>query len=372
MANRRVRMIHVVRVGGEWKQLSEARSKKLKIPHTSGRWVVSWREGRRARNETAKDYADAFSRVLTKRAELRAIAAGIKIVPNDPARMRLETAFDEFIRDQELLRRAKKTVDAYRAVKRTFLKSCRVQFLDEVTRRDLLQYAEYLRNREGLSDRTVHTRWTAVMTVLKHHNVRGLTKRGDAPKYVEEDAEAFLQAELDAIFKVMKPEYDLLFSFFLRTGFRKQEVMYLKWSDINFETGTVREKAKPEFGFIPKRWEERSVPLPEGLLRRLEERRKVRKAADLVFPTRNGKPNTKQLVALKRIARKAKQDETQFWLHKFRASAATGWLRAGIDVRTVQKMLGHRSLNSTLRYLAPLQMADLTKTAAWKTMHAGL
>jgi integrase len=372
MANRKVRIVRDVKLDGEWTTVSVQKAQKLRIPSAEGRWYITWREGRRIRREQARDHGRAIELQSKKHAELHAAAFGIKITPDNPNRMRMEKAFDDFIEDQELLRRADKTVDAYRAVKKTFLKSCQHQFLDQVTRRDLLQYAEYLRKREGLSDRTVHTRWTALMTVLKHHNVRGLTKRGDAPKFVEEDAEAFLQAELDAIFKVMKPEYDLLFSFFLRTGFRKQEVMYLKWSDINFETGTVRVKAKPEFGFIPKRWEERSVPLPEGLLRRLEERRKHRKSADLVFPTRNGKPNTKQLVALKRIARKAKQDETQFWLHKFRASAATGWLRAGIDVRTVQKMLGHRSLNSTLRYLAPLQMADLTKTAAWKTMHAGV
>jgi integrase len=97
----------------------------------------------------------------------------------------------------------------------------------------------------------------------------------------EEDAEAYLQTELDAIFKVMKPDHHLLFTFYLRTGFRMQEVMYLKWADINFGIQTVRVKAKPEYGFVPKRWHERSVPLEEALLRRLEEHRKVRKASDL-------------------------------------------------------------------------------------------
>jgi integrase len=148
--------------------------------------------------------------------------------------------------------------------------------------------------------------------------------------------------------------------------------MYLKWTDINFETQTVRVKAKPEYGFIPKRWHERSVPLEEGLLRRLEALRKVRKGSDLVFPTRNGKPNGKHRLALVRLAKKAKQDPEQFWLHKFRATAATNWLRAGLDVRTVQKLLGHRSLNSTLRYLQPLQIADIGKTAAWKAVHVGV
>jgi integrase/recombinase XerD len=371
MANRKVRIVRDVKLDGQWATLSLKKAQKLKIPAAEGRWYITWREGRRIKREQARDHGHAIGLQGKKHAELHATAFGIKITPDNPNRLRLEKAFDDFIEDQKQRDWADKTVDAYRAVKKTFLKSSGHQFLDQVTRRDLLQYAEYLRKREGLSDRTVHARWTAVKTVLKHHNVRGLAKRGDTPQYVEEDAEAYLQTELDAVFKVMKPEYDLLFTFYLRTGFRMQEVMYLKWSDVNFETQTVRVKAKPEHEFIPKRWHERSVPLEEGLLRRLEERRKVRKANDLVFPTRNGKPNGKHLVALKRLAKKAKQDPAQFWLHKFRASAATNWLRAGIDVRRVQKLLGHRNLASTLRYLQPLQIADIGKSAAWKAVHAG-
>lgn len=240
MANRRVRMVRSVKLDGKWKFLSVARGRKLKIPNEEGRWYISWREGRRTQWKPAKDYGHAYTLLKTKEAELHAAAFGVKIIPDDPNRLRLEKAFDDFIEDQQLLGRADKTVDAYRAVKRTFLKSCRAQFLDDVTRRDLLQYAEYLRKREGLSDRTVHTRWTALMTVLKHHNVRGLAKRGDTPGYVEEEPEAYTETELDALFKVCKPEHHLLFSFYLESGFRKKEVMYLKWGDINFETRTVR------------------------------------------------------------------------------------------------------------------------------------
>jgi integrase len=40
-------------------------------------------------------------------------------------------------------------------------------------------------------------------------------------------------------------------------------------------------------------------------------------------------------------------------LHKFRDSAATRSLRAGIDVRTVQARLGYESLATTQKYLEP-------------------
>ncbi len=76
--------------------------------------------------------------------------------------------------------------------------------------------------------------------------------------------------------------------------------------------------------------------LEEGLALALEARCKRLKQSDLVFPTRNGKANGKHRLALTRVAKNAGMDDSRFWLHKFRATAATNWLRGGIDLRTVQ------------------------------------
>jgi hypothetical protein len=104
-----------------------------------------------------------------------------------------------------------------------------------------------------------------VLTILKFFGIRGMTKRGDTPRYVESEPEAYTQSELDAMFAVCKPDYHVLFNFYLRTGFRMQEVRYLERADLDFENRTVRVKAKPEYGFVPKRWHERTIPLEEGL-----------------------------------------------------------------------------------------------------------
>lgn len=371
MANKRVRLVRCCVVNGSGKPVyckpettqkgavsSEwvlYRDKRYKVPASEGRWLIRWEDGDRPKWQSAPTMTEAITLRIKKEAELHALASGIEIKPDDPSRLRLEKAFEDFIEEQELLRRADKTVDGYRWAKDSFLESCHHSFLDQVTRRDLLRYAQFLRSVKRLSDRTVHTRWTALMTVLKHHGLR-LTKRGDTPQYVQEDAEAYTQTELDALFNICTAEQELLYRFYLASGFRMQEVMHLYYSDINFEQGTVRVKAKPEHGFIPKRWMERTVPLPDALLQRLQARRKAAKKDGLVFPTKNGKVNGKHRLMLTRLAKRAGQEESSFWLHKFRATAATKWLRAGIDVRTVQKMLGHRSLTSTLRYLEPLKM----------------
>lgn len=42
-----------------------------------------------------------------------------------------------------------------------------------------------------------------------------------------------------------------------------------------------------------------------------------------------------------------------FWLHKFRETFATMHLRVGVDPGTVRLWLGHRDLESTMRYVKP-------------------
>jgi integrase len=51
-------------------------------------------------------------------------------------------------------------------------------------------------------------------------------------------------------------------------------------------------------------------------------------------------------------------DEKNFWLHKFRDTAATWWLRNGVDLRTVSHWLGHASIEMTERYPAREQGAQ--------------
>jgi integrase len=93
-----------------------------------------------------------------------------------------------------------------------------------------------------------------------------------------------------------------------------------------------------------------------------------RKKTRLVFGTRSDRPNNHWLEYLKVFATraglncgtckgclKAIPECEKYRIHKFRATYATRLLRNGVDLRTVQKLLGHSSLDSTLRYLQPAQ-----------------
>ena len=59
------------------------------------------------------------------------------------------------------------------------------------------------------------------------------------------------------------------------------------------------------------------------------------------------------LLKCKAVAERAGLDSANFDLKTFRSTYATRMLRSGFDVRTVQHWMGHKSLETTMRYLVP-------------------
>jgi len=223
-----------------------------------------------------------------------------------------------------------------------------------------------------LSPRTVSNRWLAFMTFLKHFKITGLTTRKDAPKFVEEEPEAYTKEEMNTFLAACDERRRTLFRFFLMTGCREQEVMYATWPDIDLKEKTFRVRAKPEYGFRPKSWEERTVPLEPGLALALERLQKGLKRGNLVFPTRNRKPNTKMLVACKGVARKAKLDPEKFWLHKFRATFITWHADAGIQFISYQENIDTTSPLGQALFTIVSAVAQLERDLIRERVNAGI
>ena len=67
--------------------------------------------------------------------------------------------------------------------------------------------------------------------------------------------------------------------------------MYTYWSDVNFAARTVRVSHKPDRGWTPKAYEEREIPIPTKLAKKLKARKaKSNKTCGLVFPTSGCNP----------------------------------------------------------------------------------
>jgi integrase len=398
MSNRRVSIIRRVQIDGRWKFVYPIVSDKGRVSPefvklkgqtvrvTGGEWYIAWYEGtKKMRKPVGPRLTEAVAEKVRQTQRLAAQNVGITIEEDDGSRTRIVDAIETFLDDLRLRDRQGETVQAYQLVLYPFADSCQKTFVDQIDRTDVLRYSKRVRN-QGRSPRTVFNRFTSLQTFLKANGIKIMDKR-DWPRYVDSEPEVYTVEELQKFFAACDDEQHLLCQFLLKTGARMQEAMFACWSDLDFKNRTFRVTAKPALGFSPKSWEEREIPLEEGLAARLEARRKTRTGTTLVFPTRNGNPNNKLLQTLKRVARRAglncgqcstclrgagtQQQECERWfLHKFRATFATMHLQAGVDLRTVQSWLGHKDLASTMRYLKPARGKEVR--ARFNQTFAGL
>jgi integrase/recombinase XerD len=323
--------------------------------HPEGAYYLEWRDsGKRIRLSVGKDPTDASARRQRKEAELNALNNGVALLPeNENGHRSLAAAVTDFLDETELTKKPK-TLAAYTTALNYFTESCPKLYLQDVERRDMLKFVAFLREQKKQSPRSVYNKFEVVMTFLKAQGIRGLVGKNDWPRFVEEEPEVYEKEELKKLFKACNAEERLWFEFFLMTGMREQEVMHCSWEDVNLTRGTVTVRYKPEYGFSPKNYKEREVPIPAKLAKNLKAwKAKADKTCGLVFPTNGCRPKLDFLDCLKSCAERAKLDKEAFWLHKFRATFATWSLWAGVDLRTVQQWLGHSDMESTMRYLKP-------------------
>ena len=323
--------------------------------HPEGAYYLEWWNGsKRVRLSVGKDAADASARRLQKEAELNAVNHGVAVTPqNGNGHRSVSLTVQEFL-DETKLTKKPKTYAAYSTALKYFQESCPKMYLTDIDRKDLLKFSAFLRDTKQQSPRSVWNKFSNIMSFLKAQGIRGLVGKNDWPRFVEEEPEVYEREDLETLFAVCDEEERLWYEFFLMTGMREQEVMHCSWADVSLSRSTITVRYKPEYGFSPKNYREREIPIPAKLITSLKAwKAKSDKTCGLVFPTAGCSPKLNFLDDLKAVAERANLQKDDFWLHKFRATFATWSLWAGVDLRTVQQWLGHSDMESTMRYLKP-------------------
>lgn len=323
--------------------------------HKEGSYYIDWtEEGKRRRQMVGKGAATALARKLRKQAELEAKARGVQVVEEGTeTRRRIDEMVALYL--QEIKDGKKhKTWLAYSKALVYFLENVSKVFLEDIERTDMMRFATFLRDKKGLSPRSVSNKFENVLYFLKSQGVDNGLRKGDRPVYVLTEPEAYDKEELDEFFAVCIPSEKLLFQFFLMTGMREQEVLYTMQRNVSTKHNTISMTWKPEFKWYPKGYKEREIPVPTSLVQDLVAARPGRwEGRNLLFHTNTGKPMRHMLETCKIIAERAGLDPENWWLHKFRATFATWHLQNGVDLKTVQNWMGHVDLESTMRYLKP-------------------
>lgn len=248
------------------------------------------------------------------------------------------------------------------------IKDIDLKFIREIETSDIFDFLSYLANDRtqnpdaaapdyGISASARARKLSAIKSFYKYLTVR--TKqleenpvaeleypkiRKNLPKYLTlEQSSALLQAVSG---QNEKRDYAILM-LFLNCGIRRSELVGLNLTDVYEDRIRVMGKGNKE------RFVYFGTACRKAIDDYLEERNQKELSDNrALFGSRDN--NRISVTAVHRLVKKALLqaglDSTQFSAHKLRHTAATMMLSGGVDVKTVQEVLGHENLNTTQIY----------------------
>lgn len=248
------------------------------------------------------------------------------------------------------------------------IKDVDLEFIRRIDTSDVFDFLSYLSNERavnpgsaapdyGISASSRARKLSAIKSFYKYLTVR--TKqleenpvadleypklRKSLPKYLTlEQSSSLLQAVTG---QNEKRDYAILM-LFLNCGIRRSELVGLNLTDVYDDRVRVVGKGNKErfvyFGSACRK------AIDAYLVERNE---RILTDNRALFGSRNGNRISVEAVhrLVKKALLKAGLDATQFSAHKLRHTAATMMLSGGVDVKTVQEVLGHENLNTTQIY----------------------
>jgi integrase len=129
------------------------------------------------------------------------------------------------------------------------------------------------------------------------------------------------------------------------TGFRPQELTSLRPEDVDLERGLVTVAS-----CYSKNGESRTLPMEGRLQGVLQATLATRGNAPTVFTTHTGKPWGPTAYGVCFLNANRRAGIAPCGPHTLRHTFASRLVMAGIDIRTVQELLGHKTIAMTLRY----------------------
>ena len=248
------------------------------------------------------------------------------------------------------------------------IKDVDIRFVRDISTSDVFDFLSYLANDRtanpdspapeyGISATARARKLSAIKSFYKYLTVR--TKqlqenpvadleypklRKSLPKYLTLEQSAALLKSVSGPNE--KRDYAILM-LFLNCGIRRSELVGLNLTDVYEDRIRVVGKGNKE------RFVYFGTACRKAIDAYLEERKhRILSDNRALFGSRDN--NRISVSAVHRLVKKALLqaglDSTQFSAHKLRHTAATMMLSGGVDVKTVQEVLGHENLNTTQIY----------------------
>lgn len=203
-----------------------------------------------------------------------------------------------------------------------------------------------------------------------------------APRPKREELQVLDERQVSTLLEALEGTYLYLPTFLaVHTGMRLGEILGLTWQDIDFKRGVIRVRqtsiqrkaGTPEFGQPKTKNSRRSIDITAKVIDPLK-RQKAQQAQwrlksgngwsgyDLVCCQENGEPLNPPTVS-SRFRELARKEGLEIHFHQLRHTHASMLIKAGADIMTVSRRLGHSSAAFTLDVYGHL-LAGMQKRAA--------
>ena len=215
-------------------------------------------------------------------------------------------------------------------------------------------------NRKGYAPATINLHLACLRKCLQCALEWGLieTNPAMAVKKVKNDAEKWTFLDFDeaqAFMAAASDRWRPVFMVTMETGLRRGEVLALRWRDIDWSNRLVNVRHtlyKGELQTPKSRGSRRSIPMTDQVHTILAELRRQPAAlgAEHVFVSESGTPldpgNLRR--ALTATLKRANMRKIRY--HDLRHTFASHLAMAGVPIRTIQELMGHETLDMTLKY----------------------
>ncbi len=224
--------------------------------------------------------------------------------------------------------------------------------LDAIGPRDVDAFTARKRE-EGYDPKTINNFLTVLRKTLAVAVDYGILTHVPKIRHLKTDPpkfDFFDFSEADRLLAAADPAWRTLILVALRTGLRRGELMALRWEDVDLVARRLvvrRNLVRGKFT-TPKSGRSRTVDLSEHVVSALKAHRHLR--GELVFCHDTGRPYTSGELRhpLWRACKKAGLRHVQW--HTLRHSFASHLTMRGIPIKAVQELLGHATIEMTMRY----------------------
>jgi site-specific recombinase XerD len=219
---------------------------------------------------------------------------------------------------------------------------------DEITRRQIISHLAKMAEK-GLKSSSLHS----LVNALKFYYSEVLLRSDFAieiPRAKKEQplVETLTLEECIALFgQLTNPKHKLLLLLAYGTGMRLSELVHLRWEHIRWAEHKILVKSG-------KGKKDRMVTLPSTLMDPLRYYRQLHPAAEKAYVFQGQRPgepySSRSVQSIMKRAVEGAGLQKRATVHTLRHAFATHLLYQGVDIRFIQKLLGHENIKTTMLY----------------------